>query len=494
MSQAAIYLRVSSERQGRDNKVSLPEQERACRELAARLGLEVVAVYCDKERYRPAGSSRLAQPSGERIDRPAFGLLLAEAGRLWTVLIAWAQDRLARGNMATAVFQETVDRTGIQVQLATETWDADLAGIRGAIGGYELRKIKERTRMGREGRLRRGLHTGPAPFGYAVRRDELGRNVGYTFERRCRRTFDRLAELFLAHKSYVEIQQRVLNPDTGQPFKYPALRYLFRSPFYRGELDYSRRLGWKGKKKPPRAKGQHEPAWDAATCAAIENELARRAAAGRSAPRRRRHDYLFAGLLRCGHCGRLMAATPSGRRGDGEPFKAYRCNTPLEHRHGGSRYPNHEPNYINEIKLLKLLESLIESLTPAEVDRFLDSTVLPVRRESDLAPAEIAALEERAEELRVGYLAIASSGAASELLLAELERVEKSVARLKAETGDEPAEPRADRKQVRAAMLALIEHPARIRQGRPARVRAWLAEAFPALYVAGGKIAGPPDG
>ena len=44
---AAVYIRVSSEKQATRDKVSLPKQERLCREHAARMGWEVSAVYSD---------------------------------------------------------------------------------------------------------------------------------------------------------------------------------------------------------------------------------------------------------------------------------------------------------------------------------------------------------------------------------------------------------------------------------------------------------------
>lgn len=70
VKRAAIYARVSSERQAAEDKVSievqLAEGEAHCRER----GYTIVARYVDKERYRVKG--KLVQPSGQRKDRPQY--------------------------------------------------------------------------------------------------------------------------------------------------------------------------------------------------------------------------------------------------------------------------------------------------------------------------------------------------------------------------------------------------------------------------------------
>jgi hypothetical protein len=63
---AAIYIRVSSERQA--DKVSPEAQEHDARELCERQDYIVTGVYRDTEKYRANG--RLVEPSGTRHDRP----------------------------------------------------------------------------------------------------------------------------------------------------------------------------------------------------------------------------------------------------------------------------------------------------------------------------------------------------------------------------------------------------------------------------------------
>lgn len=62
---AAIYVRVSSEHQA--EKVSLKEQEIECRRLAEEMGLSIISVYRETQKFRVG--SRLFEPSGSRTEQ-----------------------------------------------------------------------------------------------------------------------------------------------------------------------------------------------------------------------------------------------------------------------------------------------------------------------------------------------------------------------------------------------------------------------------------------
>jgi len=142
---AVIYIRVSTGKQA--EKSSPADQERACRELADRQGYEVIKVYSDIE-------------TGESLSlRPEFQQLLkdAEAGK-FEVLLAQVQDRLFRGYMYTG-FIETmalVESDQIEIELAAETFDVTMAGIKAVMAKEENRVRVERTNRGVKARLREG--------------------------------------------------------------------------------------------------------------------------------------------------------------------------------------------------------------------------------------------------------------------------------------------------------------------------------------------------
>src|SRR5689334_24298449 len=75
-----IYTRISLDRTGEALGVARQEQE--CRQLAARLGLEVAAVYSDNDISATTGRAR-----------PDFEAMLASRPE---AIVAWHQDRLLR--------------------------------------------------------------------------------------------------------------------------------------------------------------------------------------------------------------------------------------------------------------------------------------------------------------------------------------------------------------------------------------------------------------
>jgi len=78
---AAIYLRVSTDEQTTEN------QERALREVAARSGHEIVAVYRDEGISGSKG----------RDKRPGFDAMHKDASRRkFDIVMAWSVDRLGR--------------------------------------------------------------------------------------------------------------------------------------------------------------------------------------------------------------------------------------------------------------------------------------------------------------------------------------------------------------------------------------------------------------
>lgn len=83
---AAIYTRISKDREGEALGVS--RQESQSRELAQRLGVEVVAVFSDND---VSASRRSGKP------RPAFAEMLsrARAGE-FTHIVAYSNSRLTR--------------------------------------------------------------------------------------------------------------------------------------------------------------------------------------------------------------------------------------------------------------------------------------------------------------------------------------------------------------------------------------------------------------
>jgi DNA invertase Pin-like site-specific DNA recombinase len=482
-----IYVRVSTEAQG--ERVS-PEVQLAESETYARShGYPIVAVYKDCERYRVKG--RMVEPSAERIDRPDFKRLLADGyANKYDVIIGWKEDRIYRGVRPAVLIDDLLEGSHVDIELVKETFDRKMLFIKAAIGKIELDNIRQRTEMGHRERVRGGLiHGGPVPGGFVPVRASEGAAVGYVLDPDWRPFFDDLAHMFVARVSVVEIARRLgPNPRSGKPWYPQTLINMLRNPFYRGRLAY----GWQSGNPDFVVAGKHDAVWDSATCDAIDRELVRRG--GRNnAPRSR---ALWSGILHCGACGRPMATLISNN-----VYRAYGCYRPVMVRQGtwaGRR--THEPNYINERPLMKLVKAAFAGLTPADVDRQIaalsEVTGGPVADDS----ARRARLEAEAEQLRAKLADLAvglegvrhASPSATEALISAITTAGRSLDRVRADLAglEQKRTAAPDLERARESMLHFIQHPEAF-DLQPAELQSLLQQAIPALYVRRGELAPP---
>jgi site-specific DNA recombinase len=160
--QVALYARVSTESQARDNTVA--SQTAALRERIAADGgqLEPDQAYID-DGY---SGSTLLRPALERL-RDAVA-----AGRIDRLYVL-APDRLARRYAHQVLLMEEFRRAGAEIiflnrPIGSTAEDDLLLQIQGMIAEYERAKILERSRRGRRHAARSGLLSAftTAPFGY----------------------------------------------------------------------------------------------------------------------------------------------------------------------------------------------------------------------------------------------------------------------------------------------------------------------------------------
>ena len=161
MQRAALYARVSSERQ--EQEQTIQSQLAALRQYVERQGFYTNSALT----YSDDGWS------GTHLDRPALDELRdhAREGR-FDVVVVLCPDRLARKYAYQVVLLEELQRTAVEVhfcerQISDSPDDQLLLQIQGAIAEYERVKILERSRRGRLHRARMG-ELGPSrpPYGY----------------------------------------------------------------------------------------------------------------------------------------------------------------------------------------------------------------------------------------------------------------------------------------------------------------------------------------
>src|SRR6266545_4668384 len=160
---AAIYARVSSERQRQDETIH--SQTVGLRELAAARGLLVPEDHVFED--EGFSGATLTRPALERLrDRAAEGA--------FEVLLCHAPDRLARRYAYQVLLLEELARGGVEVVFAKEPERAGtpedelLRQFQGMIAEYERAQIAERCRRGKLHRARAGAVAvlASAPYGY----------------------------------------------------------------------------------------------------------------------------------------------------------------------------------------------------------------------------------------------------------------------------------------------------------------------------------------
>jgi len=176
MASAAIYARVSSARQAKDETIA--SQTAALREHARAAGLEVPAQWV----FEDAGHS------GATLVRPALERLrdLAAQGAI-DVILVYSPDRLARKFAYQALLIEEFGRAGVRVEFVKNGARGDspedqlLVQFQGMFAEYEKAQLAERYRRGKAYRAKAGSVNvlGGAPFGYRYLRKTPECGAGY---------------------------------------------------------------------------------------------------------------------------------------------------------------------------------------------------------------------------------------------------------------------------------------------------------------------------
>jgi site-specific DNA recombinase len=161
MKRVALYARVSSDRQEREETID--SQLAQLRSLAE----QKQAVVLDRHVYLDDGYS------GDLLARPGLDRLRDDAhDGLFDLVLVHCPDRLARRYAYQVVVGEELLKSGCELDfvnraIAQTPEDQMLLAMQGVIAEYERAKIMERTRRGRLYKLRAGvLVISQAPIGY----------------------------------------------------------------------------------------------------------------------------------------------------------------------------------------------------------------------------------------------------------------------------------------------------------------------------------------
>src|SRR6516165_6564847 len=361
--QAAIYARVSSERQAETHTVA--SQLAALRARVAQDGLALSEeVQFIDEGYSGA---TLVRPALERVRD------LAAAGAL-DRLYVHSPDRLARKYAYQVLLLDELHRAGVEVvflnrELGRTPEDDLLLQVQGMMAEYERAKIIERHRRGKLHAARVGSVNvlSGAPYGYRyVTKHEGGGQARYDLipdeARVVRQVFEWIGRERL---SIGEVCRRLMRAGartrTGRTvWERSVVWAMLTNPAYMGSAAFGKtrqgplrpqlRAQRHRPLQPRRARSDYDvpPAeWlpiavpaivDPEVFAAVQEQLQENRRHARQSQRGAR--YLLQGLLQCQHCGYAFYGkplSPSARKNRPRAYAYYRCLGTDASRFGGER-------------------------------------------------------------------------------------------------------------------------------------------------------------
>jgi site-specific DNA recombinase len=284
---AVIYTRISLDRTGEALAVARQEQE--CRALAARMGLDVAAVYSDNDISATNGKVR-----------PDFEAMLDAQPE---AIIAWHQDRLLR---LTRDLERVISLNVPVYTVTAGTLDLTTPAGRAvartvaAWSQYEGEQKATRQVAANVQRAASGVHQGRVGYGY--RREGaalvLDPAEAATIRLAVRRVLD--GESLRAICKDLDAQ-RVPTPGRGERWNSTTLKQLLLRPSLAGLTVHRGQVVGRTPDDSPRVidEDTHE------RIKAVLTHPSRRSGIPGRAPK-----YLLGGIARCGRCDGVMARAP----------------------------------------------------------------------------------------------------------------------------------------------------------------------------------------
>ena len=412
LTPAALYARVSSDRQ--DVDLSVSAQLRALKEYAKANGYSVAREYVDE-----AESGRVA-------NRPQFREMIEEGSKPkspFEVILVWKFSRFTRKREHAVAFKSMLRRKGIRVVSITEQAEDNATGrlLEGIIESvdefYSENLAQEVVRGMREAASRGFFLASNAPFGYKrVKVNDGGKErptleidpatapvVSEIFEKSLRGSG--LKEICK------ELNERGIT-NRGKRWYKGTLHYVLRNEAYTGTAVWGKTSKGEKTQDPVRVEG----AWPALVSRELFDDVQQ--AMSDRAPKVRRparvgSRFLLSGLLKCGVCGRPYSAqgAKSGQ------FAYYICGTLFREGAGtcSARYlnaPRLETFVVEKIRERILNEETIVALVTLVAEE-IDAMAGELSGRLEVIEAELSDVRKRLEKL---YEAIETSELTLEVL------------------------------------------------------------------------------
>ena len=412
LTPAALYARVSSERQ--DVDLSVSAQLRALKDYAKANGYLVAREYVDE-----AESGRVA-------DRPQFREMIEQGSQPkapFEVILVWKFSRFTRKREHAVAFKSMLRRKGIRVVSITEHADDSPTGklmeaiIESVDEFYSENLAQDVVRGMRESASRGFFLASNAPFGYKRIKVSDGVKERPTLEvdPTTAPVVKEIFESSLRGNGLKEIC-KALNgrgiTNRGKRWNKGGLHYLLTNEAYTGTAVWGRTSKGEKTQDPVRVEG----AWPALVSRELFDDVQqamRDRAPKVQRPARVGSKFLLSGLLKCGVCGRPY----SGQGAKSGQFAYYICGTLFREGAGtcSARYlnaPRLEAFVVEKIRERILNEETIVALV-AMVAEEINAMGGELAGRLEVIEAELGDVRKRLERL---YEALETSELTLEVL------------------------------------------------------------------------------
>ncbi len=375
LTPAALYARVSSERQ--DVDLSVAAQLRALRDYAAKNGYAVACEYVDE-----AESGRIA-------DRPQFRRMLDDAGKPeapFDEILVWKFSRFTRKREHAVAFKAMLRRRGIRVVSITEHADDSPTGrlmeaiIESVDEFYSENLAQEVTRGMREA-ASRGFWIAPtAPYGYHKVRvaDGAKKRPKLEVDSEKAPTVERVFRMAESGRSILDIvktlnSEGIASPG-GKKWSKTGIHKLLSNVAYTGTLVWGRSAD--GKATPVRVEDAFPALVSKAQFRRVA-DLLRSRAPSKIHPRRVASTYLLSGMARCGSC--LCALT--GQSAKSGRFAYYVCQSKLKRGGAACRTPMLNARRFESLVVGKIRSDVLTQRNFRDLAKLVDEEMDDAARE-----------------------------------------------------------------------------------------------------------------
>ena len=418
---AAVYCRLSKDDDLDGESASIANQRDMLEKYCEKQGWEVVAVYQD-DGY-----------TGLNMERPDLKRMLkAIERRQINLVITKDLSRLGRNYLQTGqLIEDFFPRNGVRYIAMNDGIDTmrennDIAPFKNILNEMYSKDISKKVHSSYLLKAQKGHFTGcVAPFGY--RKDPEDKNHllidgetapivrliftwaleghGPNYIRR------RLEEAKVPCPTWWNRQRGIRNvrtkwekqdPENGKYiWDFSVIKDILMNPVYTGAMasqkkEYRFKIGTIGEKKPEDwivVEGTHEPLVDQKSFAIVQDKLKSRQRPGASG-----EISLFAGLIKCGECGKALTIRMTN---DKHPRQIYSCKT--YNAYGKHHCSQHRIEYdtLYSLVLNKIRECAAAALMDGEAvaDRLTDTCQTEQKGQREALERSLTKDEERIDVL-----------------------------------------------------------------------------------------------